>query len=300
MRPNGAGLYGKIPRCDEAAATTSLRKHLNRAWRAVATAAGFGVFGAGLVVIALTTVPYLNRTGKSEADRRRRMRSVVGRCNRAFIRFLALAGALEWQLSNWNRVPRRGPFVVAANHPTLLDAPILLGQLPQAECIAKRSLRRHWAYRRIIRAAGYLTNDDPIVLLDSAITRLKEGGTVLIFPEGTRISGGFPRATERGAAAMAVRAGCPIVPVTIRCEPATLSREHSWYHTPTEKVRLSLRVHRPMFADPTLNRREATAELHERMDTLFADEFGRAARAGRESDGEANLTSGGLSEVARQ
>ena len=65
-----------------------------------------------------------------------------------------------------------------------------------------------------------------------ALERLRDGMPVLIFPEGTRSPEGGLRAFKRGAFEIAYRAGVPIVPLFIRCQPPVLSKEAPWYRAP--------------------------------------------------------------------
>jgi hypothetical protein len=50
---------------------------------------------------------------------------------------------------------------------------------------------------------------------------------------------------RRGAAQVAVRSGCRILPVTIQCDPPALTKGFSWWRVPARPWRLSLRFHPP-------------------------------------------------------
>jgi 1-acyl-sn-glycerol-3-phosphate acyltransferase len=50
-------------------------------------------------------------------------------------------------------------------------------------------------------------------LLTQGVERIKEGNSVIVFPEGTRSSPGMIRRFSRGGAKLAVAAGVPIVPI---------------------------------------------------------------------------------------
>ncbi len=50
-------------------------------------------------------------------------------------------------------------------------------------------------------------------LLTQGVERIKEGNSVIVFPEGTRSSSGEIRRFSRGGAKLAVAAGAPIVPI---------------------------------------------------------------------------------------
>ena len=76
--------------------------------------------------------------------------------------------------------------IVIANHPSLLDAVILLSKLPRAACVMKAVLRSNPLFASMARLSGYISNEDPMKLIKQSCDELTSGGQLLIFPEGTR------------------------------------------------------------------------------------------------------------------
>ena len=76
--------------------------------------------------------------------------------------------------------------VVVANHPSMLDALILVARLPRSACIMKASLMRNPFLGAGARLARYIRNDSPRGMIRLAVDDLKRGGQLVIFPEGTR------------------------------------------------------------------------------------------------------------------
>jgi hypothetical protein len=93
---------------------------------------------------------------------------------------------------------------VLANHPTLIDVVFLISLLPNADCVVKRVACNPFM-RGPVRAAGYISNDDGAGLVDDCIAAVRAGGSLVIFPEGTRSVPGQPPRLQRGAANIAVR-----------------------------------------------------------------------------------------------
>lgn len=119
-----------------------------------------------------------------------------------------------------------GPCVVVANHQSHLDVPLLLAALP-AE-LRRRAVvpaaADYWfaSHRFRALAAQALTDVAPLQRrgggahgLGRCREALRDGGVVLIFPEGTRSRSGELGAFHRGAAVLAMDAGVPVVPVAI-------------------------------------------------------------------------------------
>src|SRR5699024_1780079 len=118
--------------------------------------------------------------------------------------------------------------LLVANHPTYLDVVALVGLLPQADCVVKQAMGRNRLYRRFVRAIGYIGNASEGGLVDDCVAALQRGRALVLFPEGTRSTPGQALRFRRGAAQVAVRSGCDILPVVIRCEPLALrSEEHT-------------------------------------------------------------------------
>lgn len=115
-----------------------------------------------------------------------------------------------------------GPYVVMANHHSMLD-PLLLWQLPlHLRFVAKKELLwvpglglGMWITGHIFIDRGQ--REKAIASLRRAAEKIKAGTSVLIFPEGTR-SHGIPEPLlpfKKGGFMLAIEAGVPILPVGI-------------------------------------------------------------------------------------
>ena len=122
-----------------------------------------------------------------------------------------------------DEIPREGPLIIAANHASNFDAPVLGAWL-----IPKLGRRIHWLGKRELFAwpiVGWVAANGGVhpVDRDSAdveafrlASRILEGGHVLfVFPEGTRSPDGSLQAARDGVALLALRSGAPIVPIGI-------------------------------------------------------------------------------------
>jgi len=118
---------------------------------------------------------------------------------------------------------RRGrPYVYMANHASLIDTPALFAYLPhQFRIMAKKSLFNVPFMGWHLRTAGHFPIDHgnprkTAISLRRVIEGGKGGRSLAVFPEGRRTDDGQLQAFEPGAFKIALRAGVPIVPVTIR------------------------------------------------------------------------------------
>ncbi|RZL86575.1 MAG: 1-acyl-sn-glycerol-3-phosphate acyltransferase, partial [Variovorax sp.] len=100
--------------------------------------------------------------------------------------------------------------IVVANHPTMLDALILIARLPRGACIMKAELQRNIFLGAGTRLARYIRNDSPRKLVKLAVQDLKEGGQLVLFPEGTRTTTDPVNPFRAGVTTIARLAGAPI------------------------------------------------------------------------------------------
>lgn len=118
----------------------------------------------------------------------------------------------------------RGPeaWVVMSNHQSHYDVAVLFRVLgPSLRMIAKRELFDVPIFGRAMLEAGFIPIDrtntsSAIASLDSAKAALATGTPIWIAPEGTRSTTGDLLPFKRGGFALALAAGAPILPVTLR------------------------------------------------------------------------------------
>lgn len=117
---------------------------------------------------------------------------------------------------------RAGTYVVASNHASQLDIPVLFAGLGMPiRFLAKRSLFyiplfgwSLWLARFIPVDRGHKRKARRSI--DRAAARIGKGPSLVLFPEGTRSPDGRVRTFKSGAFVLAIRAGVPILPVALR------------------------------------------------------------------------------------
>lgn len=212
-------------------------------WRLLATAASFALFGLGGLCLRVLVFPLLSCLPGDALRHRRRARRTISQLFWLFIRFMARTGVLTYQLNGVERLGRPGQMIIA-NHPSLIDVVFLISLVRDANCVVKQSLWRNPFTRGPVRASQYIGNDGSADMLETSAQALRDGQTLIIFPEGTRTQPGQPPAFHRGAAAIALRGASVITPVTIQVSPTTLTKAEPWYHIPRCRVHFQLSVGR--------------------------------------------------------
>ena len=118
-------------------------------------------------------------------------------------------------------VPQDRAVVIVANHQGFFDIPVLLGYFPKAAAyIAKAGVRKvpilgKWneLYGTVFINRG--NPRDALRAIQKGAERVKEGYSLVIFPEGTRSPDGHLLPFKPGALKLAQKSGAPIVPVTL-------------------------------------------------------------------------------------
>ena len=123
---------------------------------------------------------------------------------------------LRWRHFNVERVPKSGPVILAANHASILDPPVVGSALQrQINYLARASLFEipgvGWLFRRwnaipIDRDGGNAAG------LRIIIERLNAGNGIILFPEGTRSRDGKLQPARSGIGLIVVKTVAPVVP----------------------------------------------------------------------------------------
>ncbi len=203
-----------------ASAGSGLRRRLREA---AATAWGLWAWGwFGVLALPVGLSAFLVPT---ERARRRVLRA-------AFAAFRAVTG-LRVALSCPNRPPDSSrPCVFVANHASYADGIVLAGMLPWPFAfVAKTELRDAPFVGRMLERIGTIfverRGNDAARAREEAVAALRQGRSLLFFPEGT-----FDRAPEllpfrMGAFLAAAEVGVPVVPVAVR-GTRDLLRAYDW------------------------------------------------------------------------
>jgi 1-acyl-sn-glycerol-3-phosphate acyltransferase len=143
-------------------------------------------------------------------------------CARWWCRLVAWTIFARIHVHGVEHVQRGRSYVYMANHASLIDTPALFAYLPyQFRIMAKKSLFNVPFMGWHLRTAGHFPIDhgNPrkiAISLRRVIEGVKAGRSLAVFPEGRRTGDGQLQPFEFGAFKIAMRAGVPIVPVTIR------------------------------------------------------------------------------------
>jgi 1-acyl-sn-glycerol-3-phosphate acyltransferase len=242
---------------------------LRAAWAYALLWYGLGLLALGSFLWGLIALPLLvllpARTGRALG------RAAISRGFRLYLRALEGAGACRLDLAALEALRDAGPLIIAPNHPSLLDAVMLLSRIPQAACVLKAPLIDSVLFGAGARLAGYIHNDSPVDMVRRSVDELRGGGQLLLFPEGTRTTRA-PLNPFKGALALIARqASVPVQTVFIEADSAFLGKGWPLSRKPDLPLRYRVRLGR-RFAPPG----DLHAYLRE-LEQYFARELGAQA-----------------------
>jgi 1-acyl-sn-glycerol-3-phosphate acyltransferase len=118
------------------------------------------------------------------------------------------------------KIPMVKAVVFMANHQSNCDPPAVAAVLPPVLIMAKKEFFRIPIMGTGMRMRGFISVDRSnreraFQAVDEAVASLKAGHSFLVFPEGTRSITGRLQRFKRGVFVMAIKAGVPIVPISV-------------------------------------------------------------------------------------
>ena len=125
----------------------------------------------------------------------------------------------RWRIFNEERVTRTGSVILAANHTSFLDPPMIGSAVRRPiNFLARRSLFRFPLFGAYLRALNSVPVDRDGAGargLKMILSRLLNGGGIILFPEGTRSSDGELQPARSGVGLTVIKSEAPVVPVRI-------------------------------------------------------------------------------------
>ncbi len=118
-----------------------------------------------------------------------------------------------------DQVPRTGPVILAANHASFMDPPLIgTGVRRLIHFLARDTLFDHPVLRVILRSWEVVPVDRDgagAAGLKAILERLRAGGAILLFPEGTRTSDGQLQPARPGVGLIVAKTDAPVIPVRV-------------------------------------------------------------------------------------
>lgn len=190
-------------------------------------------------------------------------RALLRLCARCTLWVARRTAVLECDLDALHRLRDEPGLVLVANHPSRLDAVLLMACLPELVCVTKPSILALPLFGAAMRLAGSPRAGALRGLVGRSATQLRGGRQLLVFPEGTRSPPGGVGPFQPGFAALAQSAGAPVQTIVIETSSRFLGRDWPLLRRPAATVQYRVRLG-PRFGPPAPGEARALAVAVER------------------------------------
>ncbi len=139
---------------------------------------------------------------------------------------------LRGDSSGYENIPRTGPFIIAANHLSFIDPPVIGAFIPRPiHYFARDTLFKpgltNWLLTTLNGIPYKRGSDSDIGAMKYILKLLKEGAGLLLFLEGTRSLTGELQPPKPGLGMLACKTGVPIIPTRIFGSNDALNRANT-------------------------------------------------------------------------
>lgn len=147
---------------------------------------------------------------------------IVNKIVKNWAKSLVLLSGCEIKVIGEENIPKDKPVLFVSNHQGNFDIPILLGFIEKPKAfVAKEELEKFplvstWMKYMNCVFMNRNNSRESIKAINEGIKILKEGYSLVIFPEGTRSKDGNLGEFKAGALKLATKSGVSIIPVTIK------------------------------------------------------------------------------------
>ena len=195
------------------------------------------------------------------------------RCARLWGKIALLANQVRVKVEGLEKIKGEGPFIFMSNHQGSYDIFALLGYLPfHFKWLAKKELFAIPFFGWTMSAAGYIRLDrqgtrETVEAMNQAAQRIREGMSVVIFPEGSRSPNGSIQPFKKGGFTLALKSKVPIIPISIAGSREIMPKDRLTA-SPGE---IRIRIGDPIETQPysTKDRTHLMERVHQAISTNF-------------------------------
>lgn len=176
--------------------------------------------------------------------RREEMQRLVFRCVNIWATSLLKLAGVKITVEGKENIPKDGVCVFVSNHQGNFDIPVLLTSLDKPNgIVAKKEIEKlpfvkGWMY---LLNCVFIDRENPrkaMSTINEAISLVKSGRSMVIFPEGTRSKGGPVAPFKGGAFRICEKSGAPVVPVCINGTYKVMEANNNWLKPADVKIKI--------------------------------------------------------------
>ena len=234
-------------------------------WNYAVVYVSIAVFAAACLVVSAAAFPLYVFLPRPAGVRIGRLG--ISRVCRLYGWWLTFVGAYQLDLDALDALRDEPAIILAPNHPSIIDAILILARHPNVACVMKSDLMNNLFLAASARLAGYICNRPPRQMVLDSVAELRRGGVLLLFPEGARTIQPPVNPFTAGIGLIAKRAGVPVQALILEADSPCLSKGWSPIRRTSLPVRFRVRLGR-RFEAP-----DDARTLDHALETYFRDEL---------------------------
>lgn len=218
-----------------------------------------GLAWLGLLCLAWTPIALLIFPLLPERAGRALGRYTIMAVFRLYLASLEASRRFSFDLDALDVLRDAPPLILAPNHPSLLDAVMVISRLPNVACVMKAELMNNVFLGAGARLARYIRNEPVRRMVQLATQDFDCGSHLLLFPEGTRTTADPINPLKGSIGLIAHKAQVPVQTILIETDSRYLSKGWSLFRKPPMPIHYRVRLGRRF--DPPRHTQRFMAEL---------------------------------------
>ena len=218
-----------------------------------------GLVWLGILCLAWTPIPLIIYPLLSERRGRALGRFVIMAVFRIYLASLSASRRCSFDLEALDLLRDEPSLVIAPNHPSMLDAVMVISRLPNVACVLKADLMNNIFLGAGSRLARYIRNEPARRMVQLATRDFACGSHLLLFPEGTRTTSHPVNPLKGSVGLIAHHAQVPVQTILIETDSAYLSKGWPLFRKPPMPIHYRVRLGRRF--EPPQHTQRFMAEL---------------------------------------
>lgn len=145
-------------------------------------------------------------------------------------------GLIQLDIQALDKLNVEKGIIIAPNHPSMLDALLILSRINNTSCLMKASLWNNILLGSGAKLAGYVRNDSIKKMVRGSVNELQNGSNLLIFPEGTRTVQPPVNRLKAGVGLISTKAQAPVQTILLLTDSPYLSKQWPIWKAPAFPV----------------------------------------------------------------
>ncbi len=230
-----------------------------------------GLAWLGILCLAWTPIAIILYPLLSKSQGRALGRYVITAAFRLYLACLSMSGRCSFDLEALDALRDEPSLIIAPNHPSLLDAVMVISRLPNVACVLKANLMNNIFLGAGSRLARYIRNEPVRRMVYLATEDFSCNSHLLLFPEGTRTVSWPINPLKGSIGVIANHAQVPVQTVVIETDSLYLSKGWSLFRKPPMPIHYRVRLGR-RFEAP-----QNTQNFMVELDNYFTQELAQSS-----------------------